>query len=172
VDHLHGGFFPCYRAEALRRTGSFRSELFFGFEELDLGLRLTLAGYSLYVSGQLWTEVEPHMVHSAPAAKPSWRLSKIHPRRYYSLRNLLSILLDHGFYTAALRWAFMAIAKPMLNVVLNPRLALKHLRLNVSAIRDAFARHLGETVVLFPDETIEDLTSGANESRLNEERPK
>jgi GT2 family glycosyltransferase len=47
VDHLHGGFFPIYKSKALNHMGGFRSEMFFGFEELELGLRLRDNDYLL-----------------------------------------------------------------------------------------------------------------------------
>ena len=47
-DYIGGNRLPIYRVAAIRDVGVFDPKLFFGFEELDFGLRLRRAGYSLY----------------------------------------------------------------------------------------------------------------------------
>ena len=62
VDHLHGNPVPCYRVGALRQVGPFDAELFFGFEELELGLRLRREGSTLTPTPT-----------STPRSAPPWR---------------------------------------------------------------------------------------------------
>lgn len=148
ADHLHGGGYPMYRVAALREVGTFAAPLFFGFEELELGLRLTTSGYKLYVNGplaqkqQTWRrqELQSH-------SKPMLGLEPISWRRYYSLRNLLYILLLHGFpRTAAKVAAIRGMGKPIANFVCAPRLSAEHIRWNWRAISDAFTGRMGRTV--------------------------
>ena len=40
VDHVAGGFLPCYRVEVVRKLGTPLPELFFGLDDLEYGLRL------------------------------------------------------------------------------------------------------------------------------------
>ena len=47
-DYIGGNRLPIYRVAAIRDVGVFDAKLFFGFEELEFGLRLRRAGYSLY----------------------------------------------------------------------------------------------------------------------------
>lgn len=148
ADHLHGGGYPMYRVAALREVGTFATPLFFGFEELEFGLRLTTSGYRLYMNGplaqqqQTWRrqELQSH-------SKPMLGLGPISWRRYYSLRNLLYILLLHGFpRTAAKVAAVRGMAKPIANFVGAPRLSVEHIRWNCLAISDAFTGRMGRTV--------------------------
>ena len=54
VDYIGSGQLPLYSVRAARAVGVFKPELFFGFEELEYGLRLRAAGWSLYVDGDRW----------------------------------------------------------------------------------------------------------------------
>lgn len=47
VDYLASGGAPLYLWDAIDEVGLFRSDLFFGFEDLDQGLRMTRAGWRL-----------------------------------------------------------------------------------------------------------------------------
>jgi len=44
VDYLPGGALPLYRARAVRDVGTPMAELFFGYDDLEFGLRLRAAG--------------------------------------------------------------------------------------------------------------------------------
>lgn len=144
VDHLHGGFFPSYLVGALRKVGSFRPELVFGFEELELGLRITRAGFTLYVDGDLYRSVEQLMGHPDPLRRPRLALASPSLRRYYSLRNHLYVLRKERLLLPAAWWALVTgVMKPLLWLPLRPKRAYSHLRINVVAIRDAYCGRLG-----------------------------
>jgi glycosyltransferase involved in cell wall biosynthesis len=93
VDYLGGGVLPLYAASAVRATGLTRPELFFGFDDLDLGLRLQRAGMHLWVDGERMLErrTERGRLGTTPEAPPEtpWR-------RYYSTRNLILVLCSTG----------------------------------------------------------------------------
>lgn len=152
VDHLHGGFFPIYRLEAVEQVGGFAEELFYGFEELELGLRLSAAGFSLYMAASIYERLRGSTGHPEPLPRP--RIRSIAPtwRRYYALRNLIHILLRiTESPLVALRVAVVrGIMKPLVNLPLLPSQSVATLRLNIRAIRDALAGRLGKTME--PDE--------------------
>ncbi len=148
VDHLHGGGYPMYRVGAVRRVGQFSAPLFFGFEELEYGLRLTTNGYRLHLNRPLaerqtvWRRQE-----LVSRSRPTFRVGPVTWRRYYSLRNLLHILLLHGHQTTAIKVAAVrGIGKPAANLILAPRLAAEHLSLDRRAVVDAFGGRMGRTV--------------------------
>lgn len=147
VNHLHGGFFPLYLAEALRAVGLFRGDLFYGFEELELGLRLDDAGYSLFAFNERRAEVEIALGHPPVLAKPRYAIEEPDWTRYYALRNLLVILLSRRQRWVAARVALVrGIVKPGVNIPIHPRWALSALRGNSRAILDAYRGRLGRTV--------------------------
>lgn len=91
VDWIGGGQLPVYRAAALREVRP-RPGLFFGYEELDLGLRLRRSGWHLVVDGARWASLRasrgrrnlsPRNLRDSASAS-GWR-------RYYSTRNLVAI---------------------------------------------------------------------------------
>jgi rhamnopyranosyl-N-acetylglucosaminyl-diphospho-decaprenol beta-1,3/1,4-galactofuranosyltransferase len=149
VDYLSGGWFSMYRAGVLRETGSFYPPLFYGLEELELGLRLRRAGYRLFVSGELHTELAPVLGHAADMTRPSFGLGAPDRDRYYDLRNMAFILRRYGYRRALLSMAVVVgVLKPLLNLPAHPRDAATHLRLGLRAIADGMRGRLGPA----PDE--------------------
>ena len=148
IDYVGGNQLPLYAVDALRAAGGPMAELFFGFDDLELGLRLGRAGYPLFSDGDLhrWArgaadrlglEVLPASGYTSP---PGWR-------RYYSLRNQVWILRDHGLGRQAAQVALtQGLAKPARNALRQPRLAYEHARTNARAVRDGFRSRLGLTV--------------------------
>ena len=148
VDCIAGNQFPLYSVHAVREAGFFRSDLFFGFEELEFGLRLRRAGYQLYVQGEAWHQHRERLgllaVRKQPsralAPGPSWK-------RYYSIRNLIYILRSSGRSAAAVRvTATSAVGKPLANLPLTPRRAVRYLKLGLRASWDGWHGRLGRTI--------------------------
>jgi glycosyltransferase involved in cell wall biosynthesis len=147
VDSIAGNQFPMYAAAAVREVGTLRPELFFGFEELELGLRMGDAGYALYAHGGLWHSGRCAGGRLGLRPAPSRALDVPTWRRYYSLRNLVFILRDRGRSAAALRvTAVTGFAKPAANLFRAPRLAWRHLVVNARACRDGWTGRMGRTV--------------------------
>ncbi|MGH9031946.1 MAG: glycosyltransferase [Acidimicrobiia bacterium] len=147
VDCIAGNQCPLYAVRALRSVGPPRSELFFGLEELELGLRLRDAGYSLYGHGPTWCEGRARSGRLGMRLEPARTLAEPTWRRYYSLRNLVWILREIRQFRAALRVTIATgVAKPLANLPVQPRAALQHLRLNLAACRDAWTNRMGRTV--------------------------
>lgn len=84
VDYLASGGAPLYRWDALEEVGFFDEQLFFGFEDLDEGLRLGEAGWSL------WAIPLPsiHDVADTSPLRTPWR-------EYYKTRALTTITRRH-----------------------------------------------------------------------------
>jgi GT2 family glycosyltransferase len=93
VDCIGGGQFPLYSADALRNVALPDARLFFGFDDLDLGLRLRDGGYRLVCDGDSWHEGRSKAgrlgLSSPRSALPAWR-------RYYSVRNQILIARRYG----------------------------------------------------------------------------
>jgi GT2 family glycosyltransferase len=143
VDYLAGGALPVFRRALLEEVGAYDPTLFFGFEELEFGLRARAAGWRLHMiaGGDDWPR-QKDRDRPASAALAEWNW-----RRYYSLRNLMVILLRRRRWFTALHVAVgRGIIKPLFSLPVKPASAVRHLRFNVTAIRDALAGKLGKTV--------------------------
>lgn len=141
VDYLAGGSCPVFLREVLEEIGGYDPRLFFGFEELEFGLRARSAGHRLHIIA--------HDSFQVPRRRPDshHELGEWSWRRYYSIRNLLVIMLRHGHAGAAARVALVrGLLKPLLWLPRRPRLAATHLRYNLLATRDALLHRLGRTV--------------------------
>ena len=151
VDSIGGNKWPVYSVAAIRAVGVFRPDLFFGHEELEFGLRLGAGGWTLYASGPLWADLRRSEAVEGAEISPSFAVPPADWRRYYSLRNLVRVLVDHGATTGAVYVSVVAgVAKPVANLAVRPGLAWSNLRQNVRALRDAWTGRLGRTVEPVP----------------------
>ena len=147
VDCIGGNQLPMYRVSAVREVGPFHSDLFFGFDDLEYGLRLRRAGWSLYAHGEIQRRSRERLGRLKRSPRPARRLRPLGWRDYYSVRNLIWICRAQGWTTTALRLSLAhVIGKPLVNVGRQPRLALKALSLNSRACRDAWLSRLGRRV--------------------------
>jgi len=147
LDYLGGNQFPLYRVDAILRVGTFREGLFFGFEELEFGLRMRRAGFALYADGDEWRTWRSTWGRLGIAVRPAAALGEPGWRRYYALRNLIAILRAAGSIRGALRVTLvLGLAKPLRNLVRRPRLAAAHLALGWRATRDGWMGRMGRTV--------------------------
>jgi len=142
VAYLPGGACPHYRVGALRAAAGPDPELFFGFDDLDLGLALAQSGSIVWSSGLArqhgWTHMVEDRTASPSVDPPSWR-------RYYSLRNLVLVLRRNGRTGSAVAMSLVAgLAKPIVNLPFHPRTAWRSLRLNLLALRHGWTGHAGK----------------------------
>lgn len=99
VDVISGNKLPVYRVSALAASRGVNSDLFFGFEELDLGLALRTAGFALIApaaglsdGASMLSDDEAALERDRQRRKGRFTESRPAWRRYYSVRNLLLIL--------------------------------------------------------------------------------
>lgn len=147
VEYVAGNQVPFYLVSAVRAVGTFHAPLFFGLSEIEFGLRLSRAGYSLYGLGALWYRRRQETGRlGLDVRHPSRRLAPMNWRRYYVLRNSIYMLRRFDHTGSAVRLTIVNVAKPLLNFPLEPRLAWRHLATNVRACRDGWAGRMGRQV--------------------------
>jgi GT2 family glycosyltransferase len=142
VAYLPGGACPHYGIGALRTVGGPDPELFFGFDDLDLGMALTRSGVSIWSSGLArdhgWARMVEGRTASRAVEAPTWR-------RYYSLRNLILVLRRNKRTGSAIAMSLAAgVAKPIVNLPLHPRAAWRNLRVNLVALRHGWTGRAGK----------------------------
>lgn len=144
VDYVPTNVFPAFRVEAVRTVGTLDARLFFGFSEVEYGLRLRNAGRTLYANPELWKRLGRK---TAITAGPRFGLRPANWRRYYSLRNQVYVLRSNGHPRVALRVGLVrGLLKPLLHLPIRPRAAISHLRLGWPAVRDGWRGRLGRTI--------------------------
>lgn len=151
VDYLKTGQFPLFHTGAMRTIGGFRADLFFGMTEVEYGIRARRSNFTLKEAARL-----RHFSESRNPARRSFvRRSYVRRslgrrsdwRRYYSLRNLLVILLENGQpFTAVRVGVTRGLLKPLLALAFNPHEGAKNLRLSSRATWDALRRRMGKTL--------------------------
>jgi hypothetical protein len=152
VDYIGGNHFPFVRAAALRSVGTVHSDLFFGLDDLEFGLRLRRRGYAIYVDGGRWLRQRASGGRLGLELRPSGRVTDAGWRRYYSLRNAIWILRrNRRLGTAAMVTVIRGIGKPLANLFRDPAGAAALLRTNWAACRDGWSGRLGRVVE--PDRT-------------------
>jgi GT2 family glycosyltransferase len=140
VDYVTNCLFPLYRMTAVRKAGVQDGRLFFGFDELEYGLRLQAAGYRLYLASafcRLRRASGPREDRQARLLAP-WR-------QYYGVRNLVHVLRTSGHPLAAVRIALAhGLLRPLVRRSGGPRLAT--LRLTLRGACDGWRGRLGRVV--------------------------
>ena len=144
VDYIGNNHFPFYLVAAVREVGTWDRSIFFGFGELEYGLRFRAAGWSLYADGTTWRRRRATLGRLGHHSRPPLDLNALTWRRYYTMRNLVYILRRHGRSRTALRVALArGLVKPLVNLPRHPAGALDHLRLNWMACRDGWTATMG-----------------------------
>jgi glycosyltransferase involved in cell wall biosynthesis len=167
VDFLGGGGFPFYRASVVRAAGTYLPDLFFGFSDLEYGLRLRAAGYSMYAHGDLWRRAREATGRLGRAARPSLRTGEQGDwRRYYELRNLIFTMRSRGRRGAAMWLTVTRVGKGLLNVPIAPRAAWGDLRLALRGSRDGWAGCLGRTVEPRPGRRVPKVEARRNQPSM------
>jgi glycosyltransferase involved in cell wall biosynthesis len=150
VDFVAGGQLPVIRIGALREIGVYDERLFFGFEELDFGLRLHEHGYRAVIEGSVahWARERAGRLEADGGVPRNAAATAAAPwRRYYSVRNLVYLLRVRGYRAAALRVSVRdGLLKAIVIGVRKPRSAAAYLELTAKAIADGWSGRLGRRV--------------------------
>jgi glycosyltransferase involved in cell wall biosynthesis len=147
LDYLPMGHVALYRVRAVREAGPYLAPLFYA-SDIEYGLRLRRAGYSLYAPGELLLERRAATGRlGLERIRPNRRLEPPGWRRYYSLRNSIYVLRSYGHSGVALRVTLSAgLGKPLANLLVSPRVALSHLALNLKACWHGWSGRMGRVV--------------------------
>lgn len=149
VDYVAGNQFPMMSSGAAIASGGYAERLFFGFEELELGLRLRRSGHRIVVDGALaaWAR-RTHGREGSGYGHPT-STAKVPPwRRYYALRNLIVILRANNSLSGALRVTAVAgLGKSTFVLLRNGRSGWRYFVLSLRGIVDGWAQRLGPTVM-------------------------
>lgn len=148
VDYIGNGQLPLYSARALLDTGVFDANLFFGFEELEFGLRLRSRGWRLIAPGPVVRRVREINGRTGLGRRVGPSRPGAPWRRYYSARNGLTIARRHGRWTAPLLFSIRTFAGGARSSTLTRSFAST--AASVRGISDGWRGHLGRTVE--PDE--------------------
>lgn len=144
VDYVPTNVFPAFNVGVVRRVGVLDRNLFYGSSEVEYGLRLRNAGVRILADPVLWKRLGRRTADTSGA---TWRLRPLNWRRYYSLRNQVYLLRRNGHPWTAAKVSFTrGIAKPLLNLVVSPRAAVAHLRMNSRAVKDGWLENMGRTL--------------------------
>lgn len=140
VDYLKSGWAATYSVAAVRQVDVFDASLFFGFDDLEYGLRLRDAGFVLEVHDGR---------RDAPAESPppaaAYRRSPW--RTYYTTRNLVVIYRRYGLRSAAARTGFVqGVAKPVANLLRRPRNARVQAHMAIAGLTHALRGRMGRRV--------------------------
>jgi glycosyltransferase involved in cell wall biosynthesis len=147
VEYVGGGQLPCFRAAAMRDVGLPDPRLFFGFDDLEYGLRLRAAGRQMYVNGELWHRERCTYGLIGIDRSPSRTIKSLGWRDYYSTRNLVWILRSNRRHTAAARVVGRRVlAKAIYNLPRSPLTAWAYVALGTRATFDAYAGRMGRTI--------------------------
>jgi hypothetical protein len=146
VDYLGGGFLPMYSVAAIREVGPTARELFFGFVELEFGLRLRRAGYELLAHGDLWLQRRKMWDRTNLTLQASG-ICKVHWQKYYRIRNYIWMMARFGRLDLSLRWAaIQCFGKPAYSFLRSPKTGVRGFLQAVAAASDGFRGRLGRTV--------------------------
>lgn len=131
TDYLASNGAPLYRWSAIDEAGFFDEGLFFGFEDLDLGMRLRRRGWRLVVVPSEGL----HVVSDTAATRTAWR-------EYYKTRSLVVVCRRHlgAVPLIATLVRTLLLATPRLALV-DPRLSL--VRARWSGATDGLRNRLG-----------------------------
>jgi GT2 family glycosyltransferase len=111
VDWIGSGMLPLYDVAAIHRAGGLDPSFFWGFEDLDLGLRLRSLGYRLFRDrDHCIGQPLDHEIKEAGTVSSPWR-------RYYATRNLVRIVARESSWL----WAAYVAGRSIAGAALRSR---------------------------------------------------
>jgi glycosyltransferase involved in cell wall biosynthesis len=138
VDQIGSGRFPAYRANAISQVGPVREDLFFGREDLELGLRLKAGGFDVRIDRDLFQKYAPSLGKSS--VNPSPRTVPVRgPFWHRTTVNHLRILHTYIGRTTAARYALSLLCADIARLVYKAltserRIAWRNLLHSMSAV--------------------------------------
>ncbi len=138
VDFIAGGMIKIVNGDIIKMNKHLLpdAELFFGFEDLDMDIKLKQQGYKLLVDKiifrehrQYFNKWDSHNFRKPRSIQTLWR-------NYYSIRSLLFIFSSAKLYTAFIFTLFRYLLKCLLDFKFGFRYGIKSTYFNISGIID------------------------------------
>jgi len=148
VDFIAGNMIKIINAAMIRKHDVFpNSDLFFGFEDLDMDLKTKKAGYHLYVDKGLFLRyriayngINKKQIKGARKNENSlWR-------DYYSTRSMLIILKEQHQHLALFVTIVRVFYKSISNYKYGIKYGWKNMKLNLLGLIDFCLRKKGQTI--------------------------
>jgi len=135
IDHIGGNQSRIVNGKLIREFQLYPDkDLFFGFEDLDIDLKIKKAGYHLYVDKELYLKHRKHSGRinftSNQREKP---LLKSYWREYYSTRSLLYIFTFQKLYFALFYLTLKKILKLLYSFKYGSSFGIYNLRITLLA---------------------------------------
>lgn len=148
VDFVGCGYMPLYHRDAMNRVGVFDEKLFFGYTEVEYGIRLKKNQFEILANSEMWIERRSAENRMGIRPKPS-RVCVISPRKYYAIRNHIYIMLKYGQFDLAIKQAaIQCFAKPLFTLFVNPSKAVPGFCQAAKACWHGFRGKMGSRVLL------------------------
>ncbi len=136
VDVVPGGQTLFVNSEIIKEGLLPDKKLFFGFEDLDMSLKLKKSRFSAYVDAKTWLSVRRSYGNSGDDYRPTLPSKNINwNRKLYSTRNLLHIFYRQGFYKALIYTFLKSILKIPVGYFYGYKYGTKNSIVQFSAIK-------------------------------------
>ena len=143
VDYVGSGHMPLYHRDAISTAGVFDAKLFFGYTEVEYGIRLKRAGFKILANAEMWRERRREKKRIGVQPKPA-KLCAVSARKYYVIRNHIYITLKNGRWDAALKQAtIQCLLKPAYTFFSDPKLAFAGARQAIAACWNGMTGRMG-----------------------------
>lgn len=143
VDYIGGGQFPIYDIEALASVDAPDPSLFFGFDDLDLGLRLQASGRTLYVDAR-W--LAGRRANMPPRSSRTMFVEAVGWRDYYSSRNIIVIFRRYGLLGGAVFLSVVRLGRALASGLRYPRSTFSQVRFLLRGLAHGWLGRSGRIV--------------------------
>ena len=147
VDFIAGGMIKIVNGIMIKEYNILPEEkYFFGFEDLDLDLKIKKTGYSLIVDKELYLRHRNFYNRLNFKNKTHKKTERQLVRDYYSSRNILNILYKNGFFSAIVFTLFRIFFKCLSHFRYGILYGLKNCKYQIGAIIHFIIRKYGKTI--------------------------
>lgn len=148
VDYLPGNQYPLYHSEALREVGAHDPSLFFGYDDLELGLRFRRADWRLVVDGDELLRLRRRYGTTGGGVSTSGgaRRPEVPWRRYYSSRNLVQISRSYCTPVGRMRASLAPLVRGLIDIVQRRPSCSRLLLASIRGVFDGWRGRTGRSV--------------------------
>ncbi len=146
VDFVPGGHTLFVNSDIIKAGLLPDEKLFFGFEDLDLCLKVKNSSFKIYIDSKSWLKVryrDKIFKESYRWKSRSFGKKETLKREFYSTRNLLSIFLKNQYYFAFTVLFLKSLGKMCLGFRYGTDYGNKMFRIQFLALRSFFLKKFG-----------------------------